>query len=353
MQALILAGGEGTRMGRITDQLPKPLLYLPGGTLLEHQLALLARLPVSQTFVVTRHGKGQIGRSLRGVKGVTQLSQKAPYTLLGALASAEGRVTQPFLVLHGDNYFSHSLDRAVHAARAALEDDGLEAVFVTASADSEVGTAERLAATGCYLLSPGLLPLVRQLSEGDELLDLTEALLGRGMPLGAVPLAGWRANVNDLSDLLALSWRILERWSASFHPTGAGAGFNRCTGCREADLPLWVSPDADVAGSRLGPWVAVGPEANVRDSELREVVVFPGVEIESVRLRQAVVVAGSDGKVVLTSQNQVDGSEEGHGQEEPAERQPVTDEKQHAGEQEPGEGDDLDQSAGRPLEAPN
>jgi NDP-sugar pyrophosphorylase family protein len=353
MQALMLAGGEGSRMGRITGQLPKPLLYLPGGTLLEHQLALLARLPVSETFVVTRHGQEQIGRALKGMKGVTQLPQKAPHTLLGALATAEGRVTEPFLVLHGDNYFSHGLDQTVRAAQAALEDDGLGAVFVTDSARGELEEAERLSTTGCYVLSPDLLPLVRELGEGDELLDLTKVLLGQSVPLGEVPLEGWRANVNEMRDLLALSRRILETWPVSFHPAGAETGYNRCTGCREADLPLWVSPDANVAGSRLGPFVVVGPRSSVRDCELREVVVFPGVQIESVRLRQAVVVPGSDGKVVLTSQNQVDRRQEGHHQEEPAERQPVTDEKQHAGEQEPGESDDLDQPAGRTLQAPN
>jgi NDP-sugar pyrophosphorylase family protein len=353
MQALILAGGEGTRMGRIPGQLPKPLLYLPGGTLLEHQLALLARLPVSETFVVTRHGQEQIGRALRGMKGVTQLPQKAPHTLLGALATAEGRVTEPFLVLHGDNYFSHRLDQTVHAAQAALEDDGVGAVFVTDSARGELEEAERLSTAGCYVLSPGLLPLVRELSEGDELLDLTKVLLGQSVPLGEVPLEGWRANVNELRDLLALSWRILERWPVSFHRAGAGAGYNRCTGCREADLPLWVSPDANVAGSRLGPFVVVGPKASVRGCELREVVVFPGVETESLRLRKAVVLPGGDGSAVLTSEDQVDGREEGHGQEEPAQLSPPAGQKQHPREQEAGEGDDLGQSAGRTLQAPN
>jgi NDP-sugar pyrophosphorylase family protein len=219
------------------------------------------------------------------------------------LATAEGRVSEPFLVLHGDNYFSHSLDHALHVAEAALEDDGLEAVFVTDPAQGELREAERLSATGCYVLSPGLLPLVRELSEGDELLDLTEALLERRIPLGEVPLEGWRANVNELRDLLALSWRILEGWSASFHPSGAEAGYNHCTGCHQADLPLWVSPHAHAAGSRLGPFVVVGPEASVQDCELREVVVFPGAEIEGLWLSKGVVLRGADGSVVLTSQD--------------------------------------------------
>jgi choline kinase len=38
MQALILAAGQGTRLGPIGELIPKPLLYLPGGSLLEYQM---------------------------------------------------------------------------------------------------------------------------------------------------------------------------------------------------------------------------------------------------------------------------------------------------------------------------
>jgi NDP-sugar pyrophosphorylase family protein len=318
MQGLILAGGEGTRMGRLTADLPKPLLYLPGGTLLEHQLTLLSRFGVSQTFVVTRHRERDIVRALRGLGDVTPLSQRPPSTLLGALATAKGHVRGAVMVLHGDNYFSRSLEYAVQAGRSMVEAGRSKAVFVVEDEDEQGGEAERLASTGCYVLSPDLLDLVSKLSAGDELRSLTGALLGSGVPVESVPLRGWRANVNTLNDLLTVSHRMLERWSDSFHPAHAGEGYNRCQRRAEVESPVWVSPGAETMGSRLGPFVAIGPRAVVEDCVLRETIVFPGAEIRGLKAEGVIVLRGPAGPLVLASQDESGRREQGHGEKEPS-----------------------------------
>jgi NDP-sugar pyrophosphorylase family protein len=318
MQGLILAGGEGTRMGRLTVYLPKPLLYLPGGTLLDHQLALLSRAGVGHTFVVTRHREEEMIQALAGLTGVTRLPQQAPYTLLGALASAEGHVSEPFLVLHGDNYFSQGLAYLLDASRCAADDRGAKGVFLVEDGEGRRGEAERLASTGCYMLSPGLLDLVRKVSDGDELRSLTGALLASGVPVEGVPLRGWRANVNTSSDLLDVSRRILESWSGSFEPARADEGYNRRQRGSQMEFPLWVSPEAETVRSRLGPFVVIGPDAMVRDCVLRETIVFPGAQIRGLTLRRAVVLRGPDAPLVLASQDESDRCKEGHGEEEPS-----------------------------------
>jgi NDP-sugar pyrophosphorylase family protein len=318
MQGLILAGGEGTRMGRLTAHLPKPLLYLPGGTLLEHQLALLSTSGVSHTFVVARHREGDIVCALRGLGDVTPLPQQLPSTLLGALASARGHVTEPVLVLHGDNYFSQSLEYAVRAARCMVQSGRSKVVFVVEERHEQRGEAEHLASTGCYILSPGVFDLIRKLSAGDELRSLTGALLGSGVQMESVPLRGWRANVNTLNDLLTASQRMLERWSDSFHPARAVEGYNRCQRRTEVEFPVWVSPDTETTGSRLGPFVAIGPAAVVEDCTLRQAIVFPGAEIRGLKAQGVVVLRGPNGPLVLASQDEGNRREKGHGEEEPS-----------------------------------
>ncbi len=300
MQALILAGGGGSRMTEITAHLPKPLLYLPGGTLLEYQLALLAQLPLSHAFVLIHHRAEQMKQALRDYENLTALQQRPPFTMLGALASADGNLSEPFVVLHADNYFSHGLDYLLQEAQTAASGLKPDAVFLIDRRVHHSDRARRLASTGCYILSLDILPIVKRLRVRDQLSCLTDALLEYGAVVKEVPLQGWRANINHLRDLLCVSGRILEDWSGSFHPLGAEEGYDRAEGCLKAERPLWISRASEVFDSHLGPRVVVGPQARVRNCALREVTVFPRAEIVGQQLAHGVVLPGTTGFVPLT-----------------------------------------------------
>jgi NDP-sugar pyrophosphorylase family protein len=317
MQALILAGGEGKRMRHVTAHVPKPLLYLPGGTLLDHQLALLWELAVTDVFVVTRHRHAQVIGALRGMQSVTPIQQKPPFTLLGALACAEGLLTEPFIVIHGDNYFSHNLEYLALETKDARGDVRPQAVFAADEQDSHGDMAGRLASTGCYVLSPGLFGLLRELHDRDDLRSLTAALLESGAVVRAVPLRGWRANINELRDLLAVSRRMLEEWSDTFHPPGAQDGYGRTTGDSGVECPIWVSRKARVSGSHFGPSVVVGPRAMVRGCALRNTIVFPGAEIEGESVAGGIVIPTAEGALVLAPDRDVERSQESEAKEEP------------------------------------
>ena len=285
-------------MSAVTARVPKPLLYLPGGTLLEHQLALLASLPISHTFVVVYYSREKVEEALEGHPRITVVGQKPPYTLMGAIASAEAQVREPFLVLHGDNYFSHRLDYL--PAEAVPSDFQPDATFLVDPEARQGDQVRRLASTGCYLLSPQVMPIVKRLADGDALSDLTGALLRSPARIREVPLRGWRTNVNRLEDLLQAISRILDQWSASFHSPAAAQGYNRTEGCLEAKLPLWISTESEVVDCCLGPNVVVGPRARVRDCTLRDMIVFPGAEIVGRRLERGLVLPGEMGSEVLT-----------------------------------------------------
>ncbi len=317
MQALILAGGEGKRMSHVTAHLPKPLLYLPGGTLLEHQLALLAQLPVSHTFVVIHHQAEQMERALRWRDGVATLRQRPPFTLLGALASAEGYMSEPFIVLHGDNYFSYGLGYLGQEVQTAISSLKAPAIFLVDPRVDQPDRAHRLASTGCYVLSPEVFRLVRQLKRSDKLVRLTGALLECGALVKEVTLRGWRANINHLHDMLQVTRHILDNWAASFHPPGAEEGYNRVQGCLKAELPLWVSTEGEVVDSILGPHVVVGPQAHVRNCALRDVIVFPGAEIVGQQLERGAMLPGRVGFLPLAPDDQIHTCEKSQSEEKP------------------------------------
>jgi NDP-sugar pyrophosphorylase family protein len=344
MQALILAGGEGKRMRHVTAHVPKTLLYLPGGTLLDHQLALLSGFPVTHVFVITRDRHGDVIRALRGLQSVTPVQQKPPFTLLRALASAEGLVTEPFIVIHGDNYFSHDLEYLAREVDCTRRGSWPEAVFATAEQDSHGDVAGRLASTGCYVLSPRVFGLLRELLDGDDLRSLTAALLESGAVVRAVPLRGWRANINELQDLLVVSRRMLEHWSDTFHAPGAQEGYRRTAGYSGVECPIWVSPEARVSCSDLGASVVVGPRATVRACVLRNAIVFPGTEIEGESVAEGIVIPTPDGPLVLAPDRDVDRGQESEAEEEPPKLPPSADEKENPRQQKTGKGDNLHQA---------
>lgn len=53
MKAVILAAGKGTRMGDLTDQIPKPMLRVQGRPILEHILAGLVDAGVREACIIT------------------------------------------------------------------------------------------------------------------------------------------------------------------------------------------------------------------------------------------------------------------------------------------------------------
>lgn len=55
MKAVILAAGKGTRMGELTNELPKPMLRVQGKPILEHILLGLIDSGVREFFIVTGH----------------------------------------------------------------------------------------------------------------------------------------------------------------------------------------------------------------------------------------------------------------------------------------------------------
>jgi len=53
MKAVILAAGKGTRMGHLTNELPKPMLRVRGKPILEHILEGLSSAGIGEMFIVT------------------------------------------------------------------------------------------------------------------------------------------------------------------------------------------------------------------------------------------------------------------------------------------------------------
>jgi Nucleoside-diphosphate-sugar pyrophosphorylase involved in lipopolysaccharide biosynthesis/translation initiation factor 2B, gamma/epsilon subunits (eIF-2Bgamma/eIF-2Bepsilon) len=109
MEAVILAGGMGTRLAKAVPDVPKPMAPIDGKPFLWYLLKWLIRFPVSKLILSTGYKTDTImnffGDSFMGIP-VEYAIEGEPLGTGGGLMLAVGKVSEPdFLVINGDTYF--------------------------------------------------------------------------------------------------------------------------------------------------------------------------------------------------------------------------------------------------------
>ena len=108
MQAVILAGGLGTRLAPLTHEVPKPMVIIGRKPFLHYQLALLERQGFTRILLLVGYLGRQVmkyfkeGRSL-GLQ-INYSVEDEPLGTAGALKKAEPQLEEEFLLLYGDSY---------------------------------------------------------------------------------------------------------------------------------------------------------------------------------------------------------------------------------------------------------
>jgi mannose-1-phosphate guanylyltransferase len=109
-QAVILAGGLGTRMRPMTETIPKPMIPVCGRPFLHHQLELLRRNGFRRVLLLVAYLGEQIeqhfgdGASL-GIK-LNYSYEPAPLGTGGAIRNARDKLEEIFLLLNGDTFLA-------------------------------------------------------------------------------------------------------------------------------------------------------------------------------------------------------------------------------------------------------
>lgn len=107
MQAMILAGGLGSRLKPITDYVPKPLIPINNVPLIEWQIRYLKKFGINSFVLCTGYKTDQIQNYLEhkenlGCK-IKYSIEKTPLGTGGAIKKAAKQITEKsFLVINGD-----------------------------------------------------------------------------------------------------------------------------------------------------------------------------------------------------------------------------------------------------------
>ena len=135
MQAVVLAGGLGTRMHPHTEKIPKSMLEVAGRPFIDWQLELLARSGIRDVVLCIAH----LGELIRDHVGdgtryglSVRYAVEEPGRLLGtagALRAAVGLLAPRFLVTYGDSYLRFAYGEPLRLLEQHADCDGVMAIY--------------------------------------------------------------------------------------------------------------------------------------------------------------------------------------------------------------------------------
>jgi mannose-1-phosphate guanylyltransferase len=290
VDAVVLVGGEGTRLRPLTLERPKPVLPLLGRPLLAYVLERLAEAGVTRVIF----GCGYLPDPIQACFGARELGLALEYvveprpmgTAGGIRHAARARVSGTFLALNGDVLADAPLADlvALHRERAAMATIALAPVadpsrygLVRTDADGRVlGFLEKpepeeidtdLINAGAYVLEPAVLDLIEDGRPVSIERETFPSLVGAG--LFALAQSGYWSDVGTPESYIAAHHDLLAGDIRS-HLLGvvghAGWVDERAEVSPEAVLesPCQVAAGAIVAaGARVGPGSSVAAGAQI------------------------------------------------------------------------------------------
>jgi mannose-1-phosphate guanylyltransferase len=307
MQAIVLVGGEGTRLRPLTQNVPKPALTLVDRPFLAHMIEWLAGHGVSEVVLACGFLPDALRAALAGEEEraglrIRYVAEPRPLGTAGAIRFVAedlgDGLDDRFLALNGDVLTDLDLsallrmhDETGAAATIGLHpvDDSSAFGLVRSGEEGEVlefleKTGERAAGevnAGMYVLEPSVLDLIPP----DEQVSIEREVFPRlvGAGLHGRLLDGYWLDIGTPRRYLQASWDILEgRVSTRVEPTSPG---------------VLIDAGAEVGeGAAVGPRAVVGPACRIgAGAELRESVLFDGCVVgEGARVAGSILSRGAE-----------------------------------------------------------
>ncbi len=317
MKAVIMAGGEGTRLRPLTSNAPKPMLPVCNRPMMEHIIQLLAQHGFDEIVVtvafLANHIKTYFGDGSEFGVTMRYADEPVPLGTAGSVGNARAWLDETFMVISGDVLTDIDLSKVLefHREKGAVATIGLTPVenplefgiVIT----KEDGSIERFLEkptwgqvfsdtinTGIYVFEPEIFDFIPEGRSVDFSSEVFPALLSKGRPLFGAIVEGYWEDVGTLEAYLSAHKDVLDGkvqvsvpgflvndgvWlgeGAEVSPdavvTGPcviGPGCKIEAGCRVGEYSVLGSNvrllgEAQVERSVLHDNIYVGPRANVR-----------------------------------------------------------------------------------------
>ena len=314
MKAIILSGGEGTRLRPWTYSMPKQLMPVANKPVLFYGIEQLAEAGIKEIAIIIGDNGAQVkeavGNGRRWGGKITYITQTAPLGLAHAVKCAQDFVKDdPFVMYLGDNLLSPgAVKKAVDIYHAESQDTLL---LLHRVEDPEgFGIAERKgvkilrvvekprnpksneAIIGVYLFNKEIFQAIEGLTpswRGElEITDAIQRQIDKKQLVHGLKYEGWWMDTGNRQSLLEANQKVLGeitgmlRGQIDAMSTMSGHVIVE-EGCRVEHStiigPVSIAAGSKIKNSYLGPYTSIGKNTILTGTNIRNSIILPEAKI--------------------------------------------------------------------------
>ncbi|MHB8063272.1 MAG: sugar phosphate nucleotidyltransferase [Ruminiclostridium sp.] len=276
MKAVIMAGGEGSRLRPLTCNRPKPMVPIANKPVMEHIIELLKKYGIRDIAVTLQYMpeiiKDYFSDGSEFGVNLKYYTEDVPLGTAGSVKNAEDFLDETFIVISGDALTDINLDKAIEFHKTS----GAMATLVLKKVESpieygvvvtdQLGRITRFLEkpswgevfsdtvnTGIYVLAPEVLSYIKPNHLYDFSKDLFPVLLNQNKPMYGFVTDDYWCDIGDLDAYVGVQNDILDK------------KVDIKINAREIRQGVWIADGATVSKDVLiKPPVLIGKNSIIR-----------------------------------------------------------------------------------------
>ncbi|MFQ5559841.1 MAG: glucose-1-phosphate thymidylyltransferase [Nitrospinota bacterium] len=326
MKALILSGGEGTRLRPITHTSAKQLVPVANKPILFFGIESIVEAGITDIGIIVGSTKADIqaavGDGSRWGAKITYIEQEAPLGLAHAVLIAEKFLKQePFVMYLGDNLIKGGITRFVNEFTAGNSNANI--LLAKVPNPSQFGVAELaggkvvrliekpkkpksdLALVGVYLFDKNIFTAVKKIKPSWrnelEITDAIQTLIDLGFNVQSHVIEGWWKDTGKLEDMLEANRIILDTFS--YRVDGHVDKTSKVEfkvviekGARIINStilgPAIIGENTVIKNAYIGPFTSIENDVHVEESEVEQSIILSNSSVCNMRTRIAESLIG-------------------------------------------------------------
>jgi len=289
LKAIIMAGGEGSRLRPLTCDRPKPMVPVANRPIMAYAIDLLKTHGITDIGVTLQYLPEAIrehfGDGSREEVSLRYFVEEMPLGTAGSVKNAQAFLDDTFIVVSGDALTDFDLSRAIafHREKKALVtivlttvENPLEYGVVITSPDGAIRRFLEKPSwgevfsdqvnTGIYILEPQVLEMIPPGQMFDFSKDLFPRILAQGLPMFGCLLQGYWCDIGNLAQYRQAQYDLMDGLVKVAMPGNAGKD-QICLGTGVDISPsARIVPPAIIGDySVIGPHAAIGPHSILGD----------------------------------------------------------------------------------------